>query len=159
MPSEVKKGWTEGCVVKMSCLAKVTGDHLHPPSSPTTGNKTKESSASEVRLGALLPMLFCKYLLLKALHSSNVIAWYTSLRAFFSQIPDRSQPGDSAGVGGGVAHASPWQQPCHSQETALSNPPPPHACVCTGEILFKWCWEGLLLHNFTFLPPGLGNTM
>lgn len=124
MPSEVTTGWTEGCVVKMSYLAKVmvTTCQVHLPSSPTTGSKTKESSASEVRLGALPPLLFCEYLLFKALNNSKVVAWYTSLGAISPWIPARSQPGDPAGVGDGGAHASPWQQCSHSPGNKAEQP-------------------------------------
>lgn len=120
-----KKGGLKGVWWKWVTCQRwlVTTCQVHLPSSPTIGNKTEESSASEVRLGALLPLLFCKYLLFKALSNSKVIACYTSLRAFFPWIPARSQPAWwPCPAGGGVAHASPWQQSCHSTGDSTEQP-------------------------------------
>lgn len=97
-----KKGWTEGYVVGMIYLAgdwqrgqcAVTTCQVDLPCSPAMVNKAKQSSALGATLGAVVRLLFCKYLLFKAPNNRKVVAWCTLLRAF-SWIPARSQSGNT----------------------------------------------------------------
>lgn len=129
----------------MSYLAKVmvTTCQVHLPSSPTTGNKTKERYASEVRLRALLPLLFCEWI-------------------FVIQSPEQQQSDSLVHLTVGFFPSNPCQEPawwpcwggwwcgtCQPMTAVLPQPrkqgwatlpPPPHPCASTGQ--FSLCDTG-----------------